>query len=216
MNHQADYEKEMNQYSLILLAGGKSSRMGSNKAELTIGSRTFIQLLLEKAQRLELQAIYVSGMEADCGKIISVRDIFPERGPLGGIHACMREVQTLYCLVLPVDVPQIPIEVLENLLECHAKMEDQSKPLILKHGERRENLIGIYPTKMVDYIENLIKEHSASVHGMLESWGYECCVMDIMDWQVENINTRENYEEILKRISEDSDNGNHSREGSKC
>ena len=37
-----------------------------------------------------------------------IRDIYRNRGPLGGIHACMKEMDTPYCLVLPVDVPQLP------------------------------------------------------------------------------------------------------------
>ncbi len=186
------------QYSLILLAGGKSSRMGRNKAELTIGGKTFVELLLEKAECLRIKDVFLSGYENAMSKAVAVKDIYQERGPLGGIYACMKQVKTPYCLVLPVDVPQIPLEALIILLEEHGKMPDQEKPLVLKHGDRRENLIGIYPTSMVEYIEGLIKEHSASVHGMLESWGHECCCLDIPDWQVENINTQETYEKILE------------------
>ena len=48
-----------------------------------------------------------------------VSDIYRERGPLGGIHACMKAMDTPYCLVLPVDVPQFPVETLEELLLVH-------------------------------------------------------------------------------------------------
>ncbi len=155
------------QYSLILLAGGKSSRMGRNKAELTIDGKSFVQMLLEKSAKLGLAEIYLSGILTENPDVTAVPDIFKERGPLGGIHACMKQVKTPYCLILPVDVPQIPVEVLKKLLEKHKLMPDKSRPLILKHGGRRENLIGIYPIVMIDHIETLIKEHPASVHGML-------------------------------------------------
>lgn len=186
-------------YSLVLLAGGKSSRMGKNKAELLYEGKTFTEVLVSKAAELGIQDIYVSGFEKEGAAV--VWDIYPERGPLGGIHACMKKAKTPFCLVLPVDVPQIPKELLEMLLEYHesheCKKADRSLPVLLKHGDRRENLIGIYPVQMVDYIEELIKDHPASVHGMLDSWGNECFLVDVPEHQVENINTRENYASLL-------------------
>ena len=186
-------------YSLVLLAGGKSSRMGKNKAELLYEGKTFTEVLIFKAKTLGIKEIYVSGFEAE--GTVTVWDIYPERGPLGGIHACMKKVQTSYCLVLPVDVPQIPEELLERLLKHHENYQcrkgEKEVPVLLKHGDRRENLIGIYPVQMVDYIEALIEAHPASVHGMLDSWGNECFCVDVPEWQVENINTQENYQSLL-------------------
>ena len=192
-------------YSLVLLAGGKSSRMGMNKAKLTYEGKTFTEMLVSKARDLGIEDIYVSGFEEEGVQV--VWDIYPERGPLGGIHACMKQVKTPFCLVLPVDVPQIPKELLEKLLEFHdyneCKKEGKCMPVLLKHGDRRENLIGIYPVQMVDYMEELIKEHSASVHGMLDHWGNVCFCVDVPEWQVENINTQENYESLLGMSKEE-------------
>lgn len=192
------------QYSLVLLAGGKSSRMGSNKAELIFEGKTFTQVLLEKAKALGIGQICVSGYVED--GVETVWDIYPEIGPLGGIHACMNHVKTKYCLVIPVDVPQIPMEVLKALLKYHESIcetkGEKSLPVLLKHGERRENLIGIYPVRMKDFIEERIKNQRLSVHGMLDQWGNICFEMNVPDWQVENINTRENYEELLKYCKE--------------
>ncbi len=192
--------EKRNQYSLVLLAGGKSSRMGKNKAELTINGKTFVEILLNKAKALGISQIFLSGFEVKDSEITVVQDIFKERGPLGGIHACMRQMTTPYCFVVPVDVPQIPLSMLQRLMEAHEGMEDRNKPVVLKHGERRENLIGIYPIRMADYIEKLSREHSASVHGILESWGHEGCEVEIPDWQAENINTWDTYTDILKMI----------------
>ena len=43
------------EYSLLLLAGGKSTRMGANKAELLYENKTFLEHMLEKAQQLGLR-----------------------------------------------------------------------------------------------------------------------------------------------------------------
>ena len=195
-----DRKSRAQNYSLILLAGGKSSRMGSNKAELTFQGKTFTNLLIEKARMLGIEKIYLSGFEKTDASVQVVWDIYPERGPLGGIHACLKAMETPYALVLPVDVPQIPVNVLELLIGGHEKysMKEKEVPFLLKHGERQENLIGIYPAEMVGFIEEEIKERSAAVHRMLKSYGTVWFEIEIPQWQVDNLNTRENYEHLLE------------------
>ena len=201
----SNHLKREKQYSLILLAGGKSSRMGTNKAELVYQGKTFVQALLSKAEVLGIKKTYISGFE-EAG-VETVWDIFPEIGPLGGLHACMKQAKTPYCLVLPVDVPQIPVRVLEELLhfhELHEGNENTKKlPLLLRHGKRRENLIGIYPSAMADYIEERICSRKLSVHGMLDSWGNICFETEVSERQVENINTKEAYEHLLEMSKEE-------------
>ena len=186
-------------YSLLLLAGGKSSRMGTDKAELLYEGKTFTELLTEKADSLGIQKKYLSGHKSTLSGIFAVPDVYPNRGPLGGIHACMCAMNTPYCLVLPVDVPQIPSEVLEKLLRYHECLpeHEQKLPLLLEHGERVEPLIGIYPTKIKDAVENIIREDSAPVFRVLKKWGYRCFHMELPGWQAENINTPEAYQELL-------------------
>ena len=182
-------------YSLLLLAGGKSSRMGCNKAELLYQGKTFTEILVSKVRKLGIQKIYISGFQKEIENVHIVWDWYPDRGPLGGIHACMEEMETPYCLVLPVDVPQIPLDVLETLLSRH---EEEEVPFLLEHGDRKEYLIGIYPVRMKNVIEERIKGRSASVHGLLEDWGCEYCRLDIPDGQVSNVNTPKAYKELLE------------------
>ena len=195
-----DRKSRAQNYSLILLAGGKSSRMGSNKAELTFQGKTFTDLLIEKARMLGIEKIYLSGFEKTDEDVQVVWDIYPERGPLGGVHACMKAMDTPYALVLPVDVPQIPVNVLELLIGGHEKysMKEKEVPFLLKHGERQENLIGIYPAEMVGFIEEEIKERSAAVYRMLKSYGTVWFEIEVPQWQIENLNTRESYEHLLE------------------
>lgn len=190
------------QYSLLLLAGGKSSRMGEDKAQLMYKEKTFLQALIEKAEKVGITQMYLSGHDGDEEKVQIVWDIYPECGPLGGLHACMRKMKTPYCLVLPVDVPQIPQELLEKLLSCHEQQENfaESKqlPLLVKHGDRLEHLIGIYPITMVDFIEEKIKNSQLAVHRMLKEWGVNRYGIELPEWQIENVNTQEAYQMLLR------------------
>ena len=190
-------------YTLILLAGGKSSRMGENKAKLLYKGKTFTRNLLEKAETLGIEHVLISGFEEE--GFTTVWDIYSQRGPLGGIHACMKQMKTPFCLVLPVDVPQIPVGILEDLIHFHeTKVESKTLPVLLKHDDRRENLIGIYPVEVMEFIENRIKEHSASVHGMLDDWGNVCFETSVDSWKVENINRKEDYEKLILSSCEEN------------
>ena len=186
-------------YSLLLLAGGKSSRMGSNKAELLYEGRTFLAHILEKARALGIEKCYVSGYASDEKEVITVWDQFPDRGPLGGIHACMQVMDTPYCLVLPVDTPKLPVEILERLLCEHEKGIDREKVLIWEHGDRQEPLIAIYPVVMKEMIEELIQEQSAPVFRALGNWGYISCRLEMEKEEIINVNTPELYKKILNQ-----------------
>lgn len=190
------------EYSLLLLAGGKSSRMGRDKAELLFEGKTFQQQLLDKADQAGIRKKYLSGHEGT-GKdaeLQTVKDRYRERGPLGGLHAGLLAAETPFCMVLPVDVPQLPAELLCRLLDAHEGLpqEERRKPFLVKHKERTEPLIGVYPKEMADFIEKQIKEQGAPVFCVLEQWGYGCFETALPAWQLENINTPQAYEELLR------------------
>ena len=185
------------EYSLLLLAGGKSTRMGSNKAELLLEGKNFLKHMLQKGRELGLCRFYVSGYVSGDEDVCTVFDCFPDRGPLGGIHACMKVMNTPYCLVLPVDAPLLPLEILKVLLEQHKHSVDREKVLIWEHGDRKEPLIAIYPASMADTIEGLIKDQSVAVFRALDLWGYDCFRLETEEELIINVNTPELYQKII-------------------
>lgn len=186
-------------YSLLLLAGGQSSRMGRDKAELLYEGKTFTEQLIEKGEHLGIREKFLSGHASPMEGIRVVADLYPKRGPLGGMQACMARMTTPYCLILPVDVPQIPLSLLEKLLQYHELLTETEKgrPLLLKHGDRVEPLIGIYPASMAETIEKIIQKGSAPVFRVLKEQGYQCYAEELPGWQTDNINTPQAYEELL-------------------
>ena len=183
-------------YSLLLLAGGKSARMGTSKAELLFDGKTFLEHMLDKARALGITRCYISGYDARREDVQTVWDVYPDRGPLSGIHASLRAMDTPYCLVLPVDAPKLPIEVLEALLRGH-ETRSNDKVLIWEHGVRQEPLIAVYPTAMAETIEGLIRDHAAPVFRAIDIWGFEGFRMEMPEEQIININTPELYKKLL-------------------
>ena len=184
------------EYSLLLLAGGKSARMGTSKAELLYEGKTFLEHMLDKARALGIHKFYISGYDPRREDVTTVWDRYPNRGPLSGLHACMETIDTPYCLVLPVDAPKLPLEILEGLLTYH-QSHNCEKVLIWEHGIRQEPLIAIYPTAMAGTIEDLIRDHAAPVFRAIDIWGFDSFRMEMQQEQIININTPELYKKLL-------------------
>src|SRR6185369_14860860 len=104
----------------FVLIGGKSSRMGTDKALLRLPDG---ETLLEHAMAVlssvasEVRLIGSNEKYADFTATAQiVEDIFPERGPLGGIHAALASTDTDLNLILAVDTPAVTTVLLEYLV----------------------------------------------------------------------------------------------------
>ena len=121
----------------VILAGGKSSRMGRDKASLTLGNETFLQRIAAELDACGFQEKYVSlgsgsryGMheeENDTGTgekteihipggWTAVRDRYRDCGPLGGIHAALSECRAEWALFVSCDTPLYRRELAELLI----------------------------------------------------------------------------------------------------
>jgi len=106
----------MVELSAFVLAGGKSTRMGSDKAFVQIEGRTLLDRVLALA-RTATPNVWIVGSRDKFGSYApTVEDIFPERGPLGGIHAALTASSTELNLMLAVDAPFVRPEFLQYLL----------------------------------------------------------------------------------------------------
>lgn len=101
------YYQRVNDVSAFVLAGGQSTRMGQDKAFLRLGGET----LLERAKALAksiTEDVRIVGDPSKFGRYGSVvADIYPDRGPLGGIHAALVQTPTDFNLIIAVDTPFI-------------------------------------------------------------------------------------------------------------
>ena len=100
----------------FILAGGKSSRMGRDKAFVNFEGRTLLARALDLAGSVSSNVRIVGSHEkfAPFGSV--VEDIFRDCGPLGGIHAALRSSATELNVLLAVDTPFVSREFLEYLI----------------------------------------------------------------------------------------------------
>lgn len=102
--------------SAFVLAGGKSTRMGSDKAFVMFEGRTLLSSALDVARALTPQVCIVGDPAKYDAFAPVVEDIFPGCGPLAGIHAALRASQTEWNVILAVDTPFVSAALLNYLL----------------------------------------------------------------------------------------------------
>ena len=103
--------------SVFILAGGRSTRMGSDKAMLRVGEETLLERMLRKGREISdsVQIVGPAERYANFGPEI-VEDQFEQCGPLGGIHAALGASRRELNVVLSVDTPSVGSDFLRLLL----------------------------------------------------------------------------------------------------
>lgn len=126
----------------VVLAGGKSSRMGRDKALIEVGGRTLLDRALDRLEP-HVSELLVIGDPARYGHIgpFVFADDRPGNGPLGGIDTAMRYASNDKLLVLACDMPGISDALLERLKKDLGNFTDAVVPF---HDGRLEPLCAAY------------------------------------------------------------------------
>jgi len=130
--------------SAVLLAGGESRRMGTDKATCVFRGKPLWQVQLETLQKLRPKEIFVSARVDPPWRhedVLFVADVPPSHGPVSGLYASINRMRTSHLLALAIDMPWMSNEYLEFL--C-AQME-RARGVLPKIGDRAEPLAAIYP-----------------------------------------------------------------------
>ena len=153
----------VNQFSAAVLAGGRSSRMGQDKAALAFGKQTLLTHQLQKLEALGAGDLMISGWKEPAATARLIPDETPHQGPLGGICACLRAAKYDTVLFLSVDVPLIPAETLRSLLRAH-----DGGVTLLTVGEKCEPLIAVYDRSVLPEAEAVLRSENRAVKRLLE------------------------------------------------
>jgi molybdopterin-guanine dinucleotide biosynthesis protein A len=122
-NTQNSSENKLLPMTGIVLAGGKSSRMGRNKAFLEWQGQLLIERSLQVLGTIFSEIIISTNSPElyESYGVKTVQDIYAEQGPLGGLHACLREAQKDYSFFVACDMPFLDPEVIRFLADLTGK-----------------------------------------------------------------------------------------------
>jgi molybdopterin-guanine dinucleotide biosynthesis protein A len=149
------------QIPCVILSGGKSSRMGSPKALLPFGTARMIDHVAARIRptvsgisvNANDQSILLPGSE-------TFPDVFPDYpGPLAGIHAALLETRArcpdqTHVLILPVDAPFFPKDIIARLLDVLAGPDDIA--LTASCG-RKHPVLGLWPISLASRLGEWLK-----------------------------------------------------------
>ena len=150
----------------IVLAGGKSSRMGTDKSELTYKGRTFLEIQVDKMKALGLSDIFISGKASDLPGTVCLPDVVADKGPLGGLYSCFLMCGGRPVLVLSVDLPLISLITLERLVTTFKA--ESCDGLVLSYKGRPEPLIAVYNSETTDILKELLEAGDLAVSAFMQ------------------------------------------------
>jgi len=148
----------------IILAGGKSKRMGTDKASLKLNGRTLLERCIELIHPY-CETILISSNNPAHDKFGCkiITDEIPDCGPISGIHSCLKQTQTNMNLVISVDSVFVEPEFIKFLI---SETEDFDAVVPI-HPKGKEPLIALYNKNCLVEVEKMIQSKDYKMHNLL-------------------------------------------------
>lgn len=196
----------------VVLAAGRSSRMGSPKALLDFLGRPFAVRILEALEALEVKTrVVVLGPDApriqpaiaghDC---MIVENPEPETGPIASLRCALRALQPLQpsaILVWPVDLPHVRVTTVERVMEAHRRT---GAPIVVPtFAERRGHPVIWGSALFAELLENPVASREGA-RAVLHDHERELVSVPVDDPAViDEVNTPEDYERLVREWNRD-------------
>ena len=153
----------------IILAGGKSSRMGFDKQFLKIKEKRVMDVVLDKLKEEFSEIIIVTNKpeEYEGSKYKVVSDIIKGRGPLSGLHVGLKHSKSKYAYFIACDMPNINIDYIRYMK--HQIEEVEPMACVTTCTEFIEVFNGFYSKDLYEKIEEQLNNDKRSVNLLLKS-----------------------------------------------
>jgi molybdopterin-guanine dinucleotide biosynthesis protein A len=188
----------------FILAGGKSTRMGADKAFVDLNGRTLLARALDLARSVTSE-VYIVGDAARFSAFAPVvEDIFRGCGPLAGIHAALRSSQRELNLILAVDLPFVSFALLQQLL-TRARSTPHALVTVPRSAAGWQPLCAVYRRPFADATETALKTGQYKIDALFENVQVqtikeeELTEAGFAPRMFHNLNTREELEMASKQ-----------------
>lgn len=197
----------------IILIGGKSTRMGENKALMNLGSKTVIERMVDIVRPLFPNIILITNTP-EVYKFLQLPifcDVYMYRGPLAGIHSALLHSTTEKNFIISCDVPLMSARMINYLINYIT-----GKPVtICEAAGYTQPLAGVYNKSILSqaekYLDDFEIENSdkpenekkkCRLHSFLDTIEIELLHPESLDFYSDdlffNMNSPEDYNKILK------------------
>ncbi|MHC1578603.1 MAG: molybdenum cofactor guanylyltransferase [Dehalococcoidia bacterium] len=148
----------------IILAGGKSSRLGRSKALQVIDGKSLIQWVVDRLTSLSTEIIIVTahGEAIPCSsavRIKTVADIYPGKGPLVGIYSGLIASSSSRAIVVGCDTPFLAV----GLLQYMTQICPTFNVVVPRTKNGVEPLCAVYSKNCLAPIEELLAQNQLQI-----------------------------------------------------
>ncbi len=192
----------------IVLAGGKNRRLGRNKALETIGGKSLIEYVIERLRLLTSQLLIVTSREQSnllaAGKAEILVDLYPDKGPLGGLYTGLLASRSQRSVVVACDMPFLNRALLSYMMQISASFD----LVVPRLNNMVEPLHAVYSKDCLAPIEHLLKLGRLSVLELLTLVNVKyVAAEEINRFDSEhlsffNVNTEDDLEKARKLVKE--------------
>ncbi|MBT3384266.1 MAG: molybdenum cofactor guanylyltransferase [Prolixibacteraceae bacterium] len=177
----------------IILAGGKSLRMGTDKTFLEINGQTLLERAIELCRPF-CQTILISSNNKEHGKLgfEIIPDEINDCGPLGGIYSCLKNSETDWNFVISVDSVFAESEFVKFLASQTGSF-DAIVPVYLKG---KEPLIALYHKRSLTEISKMLDSGNFKMHDLLNKLNTK--FVDTQNWL-------EKYPQLFRNLNRPED-----------
>jgi molybdenum cofactor guanylyltransferase len=202
---QPTYNWRVNGLAVFVLAGGRSRRMGQDKAALLVGGATLLERALATARTLTPD-VRIVGPAESYGTIASVvEDRYADSGPLAGIHAALTVTQQALNVMLAVDLPGVSTLLLRYLVEQASRGDELVT--VPRAAGRLQPLCAVYRKEFVGRAAESLERGANKIDPLFEGCSRiitedELAHAGVAEEMFENVNTPEDFAAARRRAGE--------------
>ena len=181
----------------VIFAGGKSSRMGEDKALLPFAQfNTLSEFQYSRLSKL-FKSVSISAKENkfdfDC---VVIEDIYEEHSPLVGIISIFETLQVEEVFILSVDAPFVERDTIEKILSCNEKDMDV---IVAQSPSGVQPLCGLYKKSILPLARQQLGKNNHRLHDLLRLAKTQFVKFD-EDLPFTNLNHPKEYQQALKNF----------------
>ena len=192
----------------VVLAGGQSKRLGTDKSIIKLGQKTLIEHTISKIENKFSEILIITNNKkftTNKKNIFFIKDsIKGNLGPLVGVFSAMEWIikknkQYEWIATFPCDTPFFDNQIIDELKKKSFKKN--KKLFFLKSGEKRHNIFGLWSLSLKKTLEEDIKNNYRKVEEWADKIGLETINVDTKNFNsFLNINTKDDLEEAKKNL----------------
>ena len=157
----------------IILAGGQSSRMGEDKALLTVKGKAFLTHIYEQVIQFSEQVYIVTPWKKKYLNLVPnhcqfINESTPFQGPLFAFAEALPYIKTEWVLLLACDLPYLNVAMMKTWLEQLTQIPPDAIAFLAANNKGWECLCGFYRTTCLQSLQQYLKSGKQSFQGWLK------------------------------------------------